>query len=219
MTIISPSLLSADFGIIKEELIELEQAEADWLHLDIMDGHFVPNLSFGPATVKQIGAYAKIPQDVHLMVQRPQDFAEAFITAGAGNLTLHIESECDLKKLLKHIKQSGLSAGISIKPESDPKALLPYTDLIDLVLVMGVHPGFSGQDFLDNTPQQIASVRAVIEGSGRKIWLEVDGGINKDTAVKAVKAGADAVVAGKAVFGEKDIINAIAQLKAAGGAK
>ena len=213
--IIAPSILSADLWNLGRNVETVRKAGADWLHVDVMDGHFVPNLSFGPAVVKNLCGRAQLPLDVHLMVQRPLKFIEAFAKAGADMLTVHIEAEDDVKEALLLIKKLGVKAGLSVKPDTDPKRLGDYLDLLDLVLVMTVQPGFGGQSFLPHSPAQIAAVRAQISAAGRPVWLEVDGGINAHTAAEAARAGADAFVAGNAIFAAADPQKALADIRRA----
>lgn len=212
---IAPSILSADLWNLGRDVETVRKAGADWLHVDVMDGHFVPNLSFGPAVVKNLCGRAQLPLDVHLMVQRPLKFIEAFAKAGADMLTVHIEAEDDVKEALLLIKKLGVKAGLSVKPDTDPKRLGDYLDLLDLVLVMTVQPGFGGQSFLPHSPAQIAAVRAQISAAGRPVWLEVDGGINAHTAAEAARAGADAFVAGNAIFAAADPQKALVDIRRA----
>lgn len=212
---IAPSILSADLWNLGRDVETVRKAGADWLHVDVMDGHFVPNLSFGPAVVKNLCGRAQLPLDVHLMLQRPLKFIEAFAKAGADMLTVHIEAEDDVKEALLLIKKLGVKAGLSVKPDTDPKRLGDYLDLLDLVLVMTVQPGFGGQSFLPHSPAQIAAVRAQISAAGRPVWLEVDGGINAHTAAEAARAGADAFVAGNAIFAAADPQKALADIRRA----
>lgn len=210
---IAPSILSADLFRLEQDVRTVEAAGADWLHVDIMDGHFVPNLSFGPSLVGCLNGRTTLPLDVHLMVQYPGRFIEAFAKAGADLLTVHLEASEDIRAALQRIKALGVKTGISIKPDTKPEALAPYMDLLDLILVMTVYPGFGGQAFLPQSPAQIKGVRELIRQSGRNIWLEVDGGINKDTAAIAAQAGADALVAGNAIFKAADPVLALKQIR------
>ena len=212
---IAPSILSADLCRLGEEVSRVASAGADWLHVDIMDGHFVPNLSFGPALVSSLKKVTDLPLDVHLMVTNPLRFIEPFAKAGADLLTVHVESQDDTVTALKTIKALSIKTGVSIKPDTDPNVLKPLTDYIDLVLVMSVYPGFGGQAFLESSPAQIQQVRQLINASGKQIWLEVDGGINVQTAPLAIKAGADALVAGHAIFSSADPVMALNQIRQA----
>lgn len=213
--IIAPSILSADLWNLGAQVEEVRKAGADWIHVDVMDGHFVPNLSFGPATVKALKGRALLPLDVHLMVERPLKFIEAFAKAGADWLTVHIEAADDVEKALLAIKNAGVKAGLSVKPDTDPERLKPFLHLLDLVLVMTVQPGFGGQGFLPSSPAQISAVRRLIDASGRAVYLEVDGGINAQTAREAALAGANAFVAGNAVFAAPDTAQAVRDIRQA----
>ena len=212
---VAPSILSADLWRLGEEVKTVEQAGADWLHVDVMDGHFVPNLSFGPAVVSSLNGKTILPLDVHLMVEEPMLFVESFARAGADLLTVHIEAKDDVAATLEQIRRMGVKTGVSIKPDTAPERIEPLLDLVDLVLVMSVYPGFGGQAFLPESEEQIKRVRGLIARSGRQIWLEVDGGINAQTALLAIAAGADALVAGSAIFKAADPVLALKQIRQA----
>lgn len=211
MVQIAPSILSADFARLGAEVKALEKAGADLIHLDVMDGHFVPNLTFGPMLVKAIRPYTTLPFDVHLMMTNPAPFIAEFARAGADMITVHLESDADIADLIALIKKEKKKAGISIRPKTSVSKLLPYLPMIDLVLVMSVEPGFGGQPFIKHSLEKIVELKALI---GRKnVQISVDGGINDITAPACILAGADILVAGSYVFKHKPYKRQIMQLK------
>lgn len=211
MVQIAPSILSADFARLGAEVKALEKAGADLIHLDVMDGHFVPNLTFGPMLVKAIRPYTTLPFDVHLMMTNPAPFIAEFARAGADRITVHLESDADIADLIALIKKEKKKAGISIRPKTSVSKLLPYLPMIDLVLLMSVEPGFGGQPFIKHSLEKIVELKALI---GRKnVQISVDGGINDITAPACILAGADILVAGSYVFKHKPYKRQIMQLK------
>ena len=198
MVKIAPSILSADFGRLSEEIAALEKSGADLIHLDIMDGNYVPNLTFGAGVVKALRPQSKLPFDVHLMVNNPDEMIPWFIAAGADIITVHAEACRHLDKTLATIRSYGLKAGVSLNPATPENVLEYVLDKLDLVLVMSVNPGFGGQKFIESSLQKIARIKEMI--AGREIELEVDGGINPLTAARCISAGADILVAGTSVF-------------------
>ncbi len=198
--LISPSILSADFARLGEEVRAIDEAGADWIHVDVMDGHFVPNLTIGPNVVKAIRPWSDKPFDVHLMISPVDAYLEAFAEAGADIITVHPEAGPHIHRTVQAIKGLGKQAGISLNPGTPAKMLDYLIDEIDLVLVMSVNPGFGGQSFIASQLRKIEAVRKMIDKSGRAIHLEVDGGVNPETARQCVDAGADVLVAGSAAF-------------------
>jgi ribulose-phosphate 3-epimerase len=211
--IIAPSLLAADFARLGEEVAAIEAAGADWLHLDIMDGHFVPNISFGPAVVKALRKHSRMPFDVHLMIAPADPFLAAFAEAGADLISLHPEAGPHLHRSLQTIRALGKKAGVVLNPGTPAAAVAPVLDLVDLILVMTVNPGFGGQSFIHSQLSKIAELRRMIAVTGRQIHLQIDGGVTAETAPLCVEAGADVLVAGTAVFGKPDYAAAIAALR------
>ncbi|HEX8387934.1 MAG TPA: ribulose-phosphate 3-epimerase [Sphingomonas sp.] len=198
---IVPSILSADFARLGDEVRAIDEAGADWIHVDVMDGHYVPNISFGPAVMKSVRHVTAKPFDVHLMISPVDAYLEAFAQAGADTITVHPEAGPHVHRTIQRIKQLGCRAGVALNPGTPAKMLDYLIDEVDLVLVMTVNPGFGGQSFIGSQLKKVAAVRKSIDASGRAIDLEVDGGIVPETARRAVEAGADALVAGTAVFG------------------
>jgi ribulose-phosphate 3-epimerase len=215
---VAPSLLAADFARLRDEVAAVEAAGADWLHLDIMDGHFVPNISFGPPILSSLRPLTKLPFDVHLMISPVDPYIPAFADAGADHLIVHPEAGPHLHRTLQLIRLHGKRAGVVLNPATPTESVAWVLDLVDIILVMTVNPGFGGQEFLPSQLPKIAALRRMIDASGRSIALSVDGGITPETATPVIDAGADTLVAGTAVFGADDYAAAIAALRGEGPA-
>ena len=213
--IIAPSILSADFARLGEEVRALETAKADWVHVDVMDGRFVPNITLGPPIVAALRKVTKLPLDCHLMIVEPERYVDDFAKAGADVISVHVEACVHLHRTLSHIRSLGKRAGVVVNPSTSEESLKYVYDVADLVLVMSVNPGFGGQSFIESALPKIERIRKAIEASGRAIDLQVDGGVNEETAKRVVSAGANVLVAGNAVFSKPSYAEAIARLRGA----
>ena len=211
---IAPSILSANFGSLADDIRAVDEAGADWIHVDVMDGHFVPNLTIGPVVLKAVRAATDKPVDVHLMIEHPERSVEAYAEAGADTLTVHVEACDHLQRVLQQIRALGKRAGVSLNPHTPEDVIRYVLPYVDLVLVMSVNPGFGGQSFLPDVLPKIAAIRAMLDAGGHEADLEVDGGVKVGTARQVAQAGADVLVAGSAIFNASSYAEAIDQLRA-----
>jgi ribulose-phosphate 3-epimerase len=211
--LIAPSLLSADFGDLRKDIEMINRSEADMLHLDIMDGVFVPNISFGFPVIEYVAKYCKKPLDVHLMIVKPEKFIEKFQEIGATYLNVHYEVCIHLNRVIHEIKEHGMKVGVTLNPSTPVSSLVDVINDVDLVLIMTVNPGFGGQKFIEHSIQKVRQLRELITNSGSKALIEVDGGVNLETGKRLVEAGVDVLVSGNTIFNASDQEEAIRELK------
>ena len=209
--IVSPSILSADFANLERDITDLQEAGADWIHVDVMDGHFVPNITIGAPVVKAIKPHSQIPLDVHLMIENPQNYIDDFVKAGANIITFHYEAAGELTEdIINHIKSQDVLVGLSIKPKTPPQEILKYLLMVDMVLIMTVEPGFGGQSFMEDCAKKIPIIK---QNAPENLIIQVDGGINEETAKVCKELGANSLVAGSYIFKSTDMEEAIKSLK------
>jgi ribulose-phosphate 3-epimerase len=213
MVKIAPSILSADFAKLGEEIIEVEKGGADYIHVDVMDGHFVPNITIGPLIVDAIRPVTKLPLDVHLMIENPDQYIEAFAKAGADYITVHVEACRHLHRTIQHIKSFGIKAGVVLNPATPVDSIQHIIGDIEMVLLMSVNPGFGGQKFIPGVLPKIRAVKAMAEQKGLDIEIEIDGGVNPETAKLCIEAGATVLVAGSAIYNQEDYAKAISLIR------
>ncbi|MED3552234.1 ribulose-phosphate 3-epimerase [Cytobacillus praedii] len=213
MVKVAPSILSADFSKLGEEIKDVERGGADYIHVDVMDGHFVPNITIGPLIVEAIRPVTKLPLDVHLMIENPDQYIESFADAGADYITVHVEACRHLHRTIHLIKSLGVKAGVVLNPATPVQMIQDIIEDVDMVLLMTVNPGFGGQKFIPSVLRKIAAVKKMADDRGLNIEIEVDGGVNEETAKLCVEAGANVLVAGSAVYNQKDRAKAIAAIK------
>lgn len=213
MVQISPSILSSDFGRLKEEILKLEEGGADYIHLDVMDGTFVPNITFGPPVIKKLRNITDIPFDVHLMIDKPERYIKDFVDAGADIITVHEEATTHLHRTIEEIKSYGIKAGVSLNPATSLESIEYVLDYIDLVLIMTVNPGFGGQKFIGSMKRKIQKMRSIVDERKLDILLEADGGIKLENAKEIVNYGLDIIVVGSGIFKAKDIVERTKKFK------
>jgi ribulose-phosphate 3-epimerase len=213
MKLIAPSILSADFSKLGEEIKAVEEAGADWIHVDVMDGHFVPNITIGPLVVEAVKRVTTLPLDVHLMIENPDQYLEAFARAGSTYLTVHPEACCHLHRTLQAIKHLAVKAGVALNPATPLSALEWVLDDVDLILIMSVNPGFGGQTFIPSAIPKIRDLRSMIHSRNPEVVVAVDGGVNQETIRSVSEAGADAFVAGSAIFGSANYAETIRKFR------
>ncbi|SCZ76952.1 ribulose-phosphate 3-epimerase [Acidaminobacter hydrogenoformans DSM 2784] len=201
---LAPSILSADFGNLQDEVIKIERSGCEYLHVDVMDGHFVPNLTIGPLVLEALKGRTRLVKDVHLMIEHPERYAEAFAKAGADIITVHQEATVHLHRTIQLIKSLGVKAGVSLNPATPVAVLEDILPDLDLVLIMSVNPGFGGQAFIPQALEKVAKLKSMVTARGLNLEIEVDGGIKADNVAEVVRAGADVIVAGSALFGASD---------------